>query len=212
MTNNTFNINDLQKELTTKSREIWLAGLGALATAQEESTKLYNTLSHTGREIMDQANALQRRVMNLPEEAQDLLKEGESYAENLMDKGEDVEQNLIKQAKKIEKKSTTEINRFVDDLKEKGNEWQEAINKTVSNPLEKVAEKVGTPVQAGVSNMMDYFGIPTHTEIKALNQKVETLTHKVEELAKLLVHQEKEAVKTPKAPKTAAPKAEKANA
>lgn len=192
-----FNFNDLQHDLTTKSREVWLASLGALATVQEESGKLYDTFAKTGVEIKDQAVALQRRVMNLPEEAQDLLKEGENYAENLMDKGEALEKDLRTQAKKLEQAGTKQFNSFVSELQAKGNEWQDQITNAISNPIENVSAKVSAtmntemiaPMQNRINTWIHAFGVPTHQEIQALHTKVEILTEKVEHLANVMATQ-----------------------
>lgn len=39
----------LQEEITRRGRDVWLAGLGALATVEEEGTKAYNTLVERGK-------------------------------------------------------------------------------------------------------------------------------------------------------------------
>jgi poly(hydroxyalkanoate) granule-associated protein len=39
----------LQKELTKRGREVWLAGLGALATVEEEGSKLFTNLVDRGK-------------------------------------------------------------------------------------------------------------------------------------------------------------------
>jgi poly(hydroxyalkanoate) granule-associated protein len=41
----------LQEELTRRGREVWLAGLGALATVEEEGSKLYSQLVDRGKEF-----------------------------------------------------------------------------------------------------------------------------------------------------------------
>ena len=41
----------LQTELTQRGREVWLAGLGALATVEEEGSKLYNQLVNRGKKF-----------------------------------------------------------------------------------------------------------------------------------------------------------------
>jgi len=41
----------LQTELTKRGRDVWLAGLGALATVEEEGNKLYNRLVERGKEF-----------------------------------------------------------------------------------------------------------------------------------------------------------------
>lgn len=40
---------NIQNELRERSRDVWLAGLGALATVEEEGTKLFNTLIDRGK-------------------------------------------------------------------------------------------------------------------------------------------------------------------
>ena len=40
----------IQDEITKRGRDVWLAGLGALATVEEEGTKLFSNLVDRGRE------------------------------------------------------------------------------------------------------------------------------------------------------------------
>ncbi len=42
---------NLQDELMESARRVWLAGLGALATAGDEGTKVFNRLVERGREV-----------------------------------------------------------------------------------------------------------------------------------------------------------------
>lgn len=42
------NTSKFQKELTESARKIWLAGLGALATAEEQGTKVFQSLVERG--------------------------------------------------------------------------------------------------------------------------------------------------------------------
>jgi poly(hydroxyalkanoate) granule-associated protein len=44
----------LQDELTERGREVWLAGLGALATVEEEGTKLFSRLVDRGQEFEEE--------------------------------------------------------------------------------------------------------------------------------------------------------------
>jgi poly(hydroxyalkanoate) granule-associated protein len=41
----------LQSELSKRGREVWLAGLGALATVEEEGTKLFGSLVDRGKQF-----------------------------------------------------------------------------------------------------------------------------------------------------------------
>lgn len=44
----------LRDELTERGREVWLAGLGALATVEEEGSKLFTRLINRGREFEEE--------------------------------------------------------------------------------------------------------------------------------------------------------------
>lgn len=44
----------LRDELTDRGRNVWLAGLGALATVEEEGTKLFNRLIDRGQEFEEE--------------------------------------------------------------------------------------------------------------------------------------------------------------
>ena len=42
-------MDEIQKELSDRGRDVWLAGLGALATVEEEGSKLYKRLIERGK-------------------------------------------------------------------------------------------------------------------------------------------------------------------
>lgn len=44
-------IKDMEKNVTETARQIWLAGLGALATAKDEGVKVYDSLIEKGTEF-----------------------------------------------------------------------------------------------------------------------------------------------------------------
>lgn len=44
----------LQNELTKRGRDVWLAGLGALATVEEEGSKLFTRLVDRGKEFEEE--------------------------------------------------------------------------------------------------------------------------------------------------------------
>lgn len=47
----------LRDELANRGREVWLAGLGALATVEEEGTKLFNRLVDRGQRFENERRA-----------------------------------------------------------------------------------------------------------------------------------------------------------
>ncbi len=46
-----FRLGDLPDELADRGREVWLAGLGAVATVEEEGTKMFGTLVRRGEQF-----------------------------------------------------------------------------------------------------------------------------------------------------------------
>lgn len=47
-------LDTFRDELTERGREVWLAGLGALATVEEEGSKLFNRLIERGQEFEEE--------------------------------------------------------------------------------------------------------------------------------------------------------------
>jgi poly(hydroxyalkanoate) granule-associated protein len=47
--------------VTTRGREVWLAGLGALATAEEQGTALYDTLVKQGAQLVERGETVEQR-------------------------------------------------------------------------------------------------------------------------------------------------------
>lgn len=47
----TIRLGDLPEELTARGRDIWLAGLGAVAAVEEEGTRLFNALVNRGEQF-----------------------------------------------------------------------------------------------------------------------------------------------------------------
>lgn len=52
---------NLQKEVTSKTREAWLTGLGILATVEEEGGKLFDSLAETGKSLISKGEAFEKR-------------------------------------------------------------------------------------------------------------------------------------------------------
>lgn len=80
-------IKDMEKNVTEKAREIWLAGLGALASAKEEGVRLYDTLVEKGEEFE---------------------KKGKKEIESLVD-------SVKTMAKDTENKVTSKVSETLDD-------------------------------------------------------------------------------------------------
>ena len=76
---------EMQKELADRGRDVWLAGLGALATVEEEGSKLFARLVERGKEYADlsakQEEVLTDRVAKHKETAVDSAEETTTSAD-----------------------------------------------------------------------------------------------------------------------------------
>jgi poly(hydroxyalkanoate) granule-associated protein len=52
---------EIAGEVTTRGRDVWLAGLGALATVEQEGAALYETLVKQGETLVERGEKLERR-------------------------------------------------------------------------------------------------------------------------------------------------------
>jgi len=69
---------DMQKELADRGRDVWLAGLGALATVEEEGSKLFARLVERGKEY---ENLSAKQVKELTERVSEQQKKAIEQAE-----------------------------------------------------------------------------------------------------------------------------------
>ena len=85
---------DMQKELADRGRDVWLAGLGALATVEEEGSKLFARLVERGKEYenvsVEQVKALTDRMAEQQkkaiEQAEETTTAAQSAVADTMDK------------------------------------------------------------------------------------------------------------------------------
>lgn len=86
---------DIKDEIKVQAEKVWLAGLGALATAEEEGGKLFRGLMKKGESIekkgLAQFDKLKAKVETVAEAAKD--RAGEAWGK-VEDKVEDVEDRL----------------------------------------------------------------------------------------------------------------------
>lgn len=80
-------IKDMEKNVTETARQIWLAGLGALSSAKDEGTRMYDSLVSKGEEFE---------------------KKGKKEIESLVD-------SVKTMAKDTENKVTSKVNETMDD-------------------------------------------------------------------------------------------------
>lgn len=85
---------ELQKELAERGRDVWLAGLGALATVEEEGSKLFTRLIERGKkyentsskQIKELAERVTEQQKKAVERAEETTSAAQSALENSVDK------------------------------------------------------------------------------------------------------------------------------
>lgn len=81
---------NLQDELKESAHKIWLAGLGALAAAEEEGTKLFSRLVDRGRDVESRGKVEVDKAKDKAREARDKARDrAESAWENVGSKLDD---------------------------------------------------------------------------------------------------------------------------
>jgi poly(hydroxyalkanoate) granule-associated protein len=59
---------EIAKDVSTRGRDVWLAGLGALATVEQEGTSLFGTLVKQGEKLVERGEKVEKRGKEKVEE------------------------------------------------------------------------------------------------------------------------------------------------
>jgi poly(hydroxyalkanoate) granule-associated protein len=102
----------LNEELKDSAQKIWLAGLGALATAEEEGTKLFNTLVERGEAWEARSK---KQVSRMREKVESAIGEAESSWEKL---GGALDEKVAAAIHRLGVPSRDEINRLTKRVEE----------------------------------------------------------------------------------------------
>jgi len=103
----------LQDELTERGREVWLAGLGALATVEEEGTKLFNRLVDRGQEFEDE------RRSELEEATEKVREQGDEALTQLEEASEETQSVVSESVNAALERFGVPTQAEVDDLADK---------------------------------------------------------------------------------------------
>jgi poly(hydroxyalkanoate) granule-associated protein len=128
-------IKKLQGDVSEKSREIWLAGLGVFSTVEEEGEKLFKRFVEKGKELEEKGETFEKRAKER-----------------------------------------------VDSVTSYVGEKTDQLTKEVS----KLSETVPTYFEDKLKSALSKFGASSQSQVKELNDKVDQLTEKVNELIKNL--------------------------
>jgi poly(hydroxyalkanoate) granule-associated protein len=103
----------LRNELTKRGREVWLAGLGALATVEEEGTKLFGQLVDRGKQFEEE------RRQELEEATEKAREQGDQALSQLEEAGEETQSLLLNTVNAALERFGVPTRNEVDHLSEK---------------------------------------------------------------------------------------------
>lgn len=131
-------IGQFQDDVIERSKDIWLAGLGAFATVEEEGSKLFNNLVEKGKEREDKGKKQLDKVYKEVEEGRKDIRE-------------EVSERVEKAMKTLEEKFEGVLDRMgiptskeVHDLIEKVDKLSDRVA-TLSKKMEVAEDKPKTP-------------------------------------------------------------------
>lgn len=123
----------LQNELTERGRDVWLAGLGALATVEEEGTKLFNRLVDRGQEFEEERRA------KLEEATEKARKQRDEAIAQLEEAGEETQSVLSDSVSSALERFGVPTRKEVDDLAAKVDHLSQQVEKLAENLSEETS-------------------------------------------------------------------------
>ena len=120
----------LQDELTERGREVWLAGLGALATVEEEGTKVFNQLVDRGQEFEEERQA------ELEEATEKVREQSDEALAQLEEAGEETQSMLADSVKAALERFGVPTQKEVDDLADTVNRLSEQVEELAEHLAE----------------------------------------------------------------------------
>jgi len=131
-------IKNLTSDVAEFGRDLWLAGLGAVATAEEEGVKLYENMLDTGS----------KRIKDLQEEATTLF-------DDLVKRGEAFEQRGREQITAQVEAVKEEVEAVKEDLTTRQHELTDKVEQTVTGSVEKTLEALEVPTRTEVRTLTE---------------------------------------------------------
>ena len=119
-----------QDELTERGREVWLAGLGALATVEEEGTKLFNQLVDRGQEFEEERQA------ELEEATEKVREQSDEALAQLEEAGEETQSMLADSVKAALERFGVPTQKEVDDLADTVNHLSDQVEELAEHLAE----------------------------------------------------------------------------
>lgn len=127
----------LTEELSERGRDVWLAGLGALVMAEEESSKLYNTVLERGKKLGDDSVSL----------FDDLVKRGREMEQEGLKRIDDTVGEVSDTQKKYTQKYTQQLENIFENVLERFGVPTRAEVKELSGKVNALSAKVDALVK-----------------------------------------------------------------
>lgn len=120
---------DIQKEVMESAQKIWLAGIGALATAEEEGSKLFNSLVEKGENYEARGK---QRIDEVKARVEEVVGKAEGSFEKLGDAFDDKVADAIKRLGVPSRNEITKLTKSVEELTVKVDQLKASQAKTAS--------------------------------------------------------------------------------
>ena len=132
----TFRIENLPDDVAGLGRDLWMAGLGAVAAVEEEGKKRYETLTDPGR----------KRLAELQDEAARIF-------DDLVKRGENAERRGREQITERVEAVKEDVAAVREDVAARPRALAEKIEQTVAASVEKTLERLDVPTRAEVRTL-----------------------------------------------------------
>jgi poly(hydroxyalkanoate) granule-associated protein len=190
-------IRELPQELLNRGfqiagagRDVWLAGLGAVATVEDEGGTLFNELVERGQKLQQDGrkkasefklSELPNDLRNLPQElfnrstelagkSRDVWMAGMGALASAQDRGGEFFNTLVERGQKLENRGLEQVDTVRGELSARQRELQHNVSEGI--------ETASEPLLAALKR----FGVPTRAEVRDLAASVDVLSKKVDSL------------------------------
>jgi poly(hydroxyalkanoate) granule-associated protein len=177
-------------QIAGAGRDIWLAGLGAVATVEDEGGELMNDLIERGQKLEKEGREkvrgfriadLSKEMRNLPNDlftrgtemvgrSRDVWLAGMGALSRAQEEGGAYFNTLVERGQKLENRGKAQVDAVRGELEER----QHDLQQSVSEGIEGVSEPL--------LNALRRFGVPTRAEVRDLAASVDVLSKKVDSL------------------------------
>ncbi len=186
--NDGFSLLDLPQELLNRSRDmvgrgrdVWLAGLGAVAKVEEEGSNFFSNLVERGEKVEDSGKKEEDESFRLRDLPQDVMSRGRE----MVGMGREVWLAGLGAMSAVEEEGSTFFSNLVErgkKLEERGRQQVEAVRDELSTRQKEASERVESSIYEPLLGALKRFGVPTRAEVRELASSVDALSRKVDAL------------------------------